>query len=132
MAAVCGWHEFHARTVAEFESRARSGDDLLIAAHSLVESYAVLTRLPSPNRLSAQTSMALLDANWSAVEVVHLTAAGTWRALRRARTLGVYGGQVYDAMIASCAEKAGASTILTWNIRPFSRLSGGMRVARPR
>ena len=131
VAAACGWHEFHGRTIGELDRRVRDGDDLLTASHSLVESYAVLTRLPSPNRMSAETAMALIEANWSAMEVVHLTAAETWRALRRARTLGVYGGQVYDAVIAACAEKARASTILTWNIRHFARLSGGIRGTGP-
>ncbi|MDE0124540.1 MAG: hypothetical protein OXN97_08195 [Bryobacterales bacterium] len=37
--------------------------------------------------------MTPIEANWSAVEEVHLTAAETWRALRRARTFGVYGAE---------------------------------------
>ena len=132
VAAACGWHEFHGRTVAELDNRARSGDDLVIASHSLVESYVVLTRLPSPNRLSAETAMALLEANWGAAAVVHLTAMETWVALRMARTLGVSGGPLYDAVIATSAEKARASTVLTWNVRHFARLADEIRVAEPR
>ena len=65
VAAVCGWHEHHTRTVAELDGRARSGDELVIASHSLVETYAVLTRLPSPHRLTPATTMTLLEANWA-------------------------------------------------------------------
>lgn len=132
VAAVCGWHEHHTRTVAELEERARNGDELAIASHSLVETYAVLTRLPSPHRLTPATAIALLEANWWSADVIHLTAEETWRALRRASSLGVAGGQCYDAVIASCGEKAAASTLLTWNARHFSRFSNGLRAAGPR
>ena len=59
VAAVCGWHEHHTRTVAELDGRARSGDELVIASHSLVETYAVLTCLPSPHRLTPANTMTL-------------------------------------------------------------------------
>ena len=73
-AAVSGWHEFHARTVAEIEERERNGQELVIASQSLAESYSLLTRLPSGKRLSADVAMDLLEANWAAALVVHLTA----------------------------------------------------------
>ena len=132
VAAVCGWHEHHTRTVTELARRADSGDELVIASHSLVEAYAVLTRLPSPQRLTPATAMTLLEENWRAANVVHLTAEETWRTLRKANRLGVAGGQCYDAVIASCAEKAEALTLLTWNVRHFSRFSNGLRVVAPR
>jgi len=132
VAAVCGWHEHHKRTAAALNECARSGDELVIASHSLVETYAVLTRLPSPHRLTPATATALLEANWRSAEVVHLTAEETWHALRKANRLGVAGGQCYDTVIASCAEKAGASTLLTWNVRHFSRFSNGLRAVEPR
>ena len=132
VAAMCGWHEHHTRTVAELEWRARNGDELVIASHSLVETYAVLTRLPSPHRLTAATAITLLEANWGSADVIHLTAKETWRTLRKASRLGVAGGQCYDAVIASCAEKSAALTLLTWNVRHFSRFSNGLRAVGPR
>lgn len=93
VAAASGRHEFHVRTVAELDSRARDGDDLLSAGHSLVEPCAVLTGLSSPDRLSAETAKALPEATWSAAEAVRLPAAEIWRALRRATALGVSRGQ---------------------------------------
>ena len=50
---------------------------------------------------------------------MHLTATETWRALRRAQRREVIGGQTYDMLIAACALKADAATILTWNVRHF-------------
>ena len=93
----------------------------MLAAHSLAETYAVLTRLPGPNRLRSGDAIALLEANWRETPVIHLTAAETWRTLRRAHRRGMIGGQTYDMLIAACALKAGATTILTWNVRHFAR-----------
>ncbi len=92
----------------------------MLAAHSLAEAYAVLTRLPAPNRLRSEDAIALLEANWRETPVVHLTAAETWRALRRAQRRGVIGGQTYDMLIAACARKAGTATIITWKVRHFA------------
>lgn len=132
VASACGWHEHHSRTVADIERRVRHGEELVIASHSLVEAYAVLTRLPPPNRLATDTALALIEANWKTAAVVHLNADDTWRALRNARRLGMAGGQAYDAVIAASAEKAGASTLLTWNVRHFARFANGMRIVAPR
>ena len=93
----------------------------MLAAHSLAETYAVLTRLPGPNRLRSGDAIALLQANWGETPVVHLTARETWCALSRAHRRGATGGQTYDMLIAASALKAGAATIVTWNVRHFAR-----------
>ena len=77
VATVCSWHEHHARTLAEIERRERAGEELVLAAHSLAEAYAVVTRLPAPNRLRSRDAIALLEANWRETPVVHLTASET-------------------------------------------------------
>ena len=61
----------------------------------------------------------------------NLTAAETWRALRRAHRRGVIGGQTYDMLIAACAQKAGAATIITWNVRHFAAASPEIGVESP-
>lgn len=126
-AAVCGSHEHHTRTVPELEGRARDGDELVIASHSLGEAYAVLTRLPSPHRLTPATARTLLEVNWRSADVIHLTAEETWRALAKASSLGVAGGQCYDALIASWAEKGATLNLRTWYVRHYSRFSNGLR-----
>ena len=131
VATVCSWHEHHARTREELERRERAGEQLVLAAHSLAETYAVLTRLPGPNRLRSGDAIALLDANWRKTPVVHLTAAETWRALRRAQRRGVIGGQTYDMLIAACALKAGAATIITWNVRHFAAATPEIGIEAP-
>ena len=131
VATVCSWHEHHARTIAELERREGVGEELVLAAHSLAEAYAVLTRLPAPNRLRSEDALALLEANWRETPVVQLTAADVWSALRQAQRRGVIGGRTYDLLIAACALKAGARTIITWNVRHFATAAREIDVEVP-
>jgi predicted nucleic acid-binding protein len=131
VAAVLSWHEDHAATVEDLRRRPRRGDKLVLAAHTLVESYAVLTRLPANRRLEAQEAWTLLRANWSRAELVGLTPAEHWALLENAAEARIEGGQSYDALIAACARKAGVDLLLTWNLSHFARLAGPFRVSRP-
>ncbi len=131
IALVCEWHEHHARTQAEFQRRARAREELVLAAHTLAEMYAVLTRLPSPHRMRSEDALTLIEGNWSDTPTVHLTARDTWNALRDFQQRGITGGQIYDALIATAAIKAGASAILTWNRRNFEPFADSIRIESP-
>jgi len=131
IASACAWHEHHARTHAEFQRRARAQEELVLAAHSLAEIYAVLTRLPPPHRMRGEDALTLIEGNWSDTPTVHLTARETWDALRKSQQRGVKGGQIYDALIAAAAIKAGASAIVTWNRRNFGPFAGNIRIESP-
>ncbi len=131
VAAVCSWHEHHERTRAELERRADANEQLVLAAHSLAETYAVLTRLPAPNRLRATDAIALIELNWLDAPVVQLTAHETWESLREAQRHGLLGGQMYDVLIAMAALKAQASTIVTWNVRHFAPFAGKIGIEAP-
>jgi predicted nucleic acid-binding protein len=93
----------------------------VLAAPTLVEAYAVLTRLPPPHRLSGHDAWTLLESNWAETEAITLAASEYWRLLRGCRDEGVSGGQVFDAVIAACARKARAEMLLTWNVAHFAR-----------
>ena len=103
------------------------------AAHALAESYAVLTRLPAPHRLSPADALALLEANFlEAALIVALDGDGYRALLRRAGKEGVSGGRTYDAVIAECAVKARAAVLLTFNAQHFEGLdAAGIRVIVP-
>ena len=132
VAVLCAWHQHHERTLAELERRIVDGQELILSAHSLVETYAVLTRLPPPNRLRGRDAFALIEENWAGRPVVHLTGRDTWRALHDVRQLGVVGGQTYDALIAASALKARAAELLTWNVRNFAAFSERTIIVTPR
>lgn len=123
VAAVCAWHEHHERAAAEVNRRLSARQAMVVVAPALVETYAVLTRLPPPHRLSPSDALRLVDANFaSAGRVVALDARAYVTLLRRSRDEGVAGGRVYDAVIAQCAVKGGAASLLTFNADHFASL----------
>ena len=132
VAAVSSWHEHHDRTCAEIERRKRGNEQLVVAAHSLAETYAVLTRLPAPHRLRAADAIALIERNWKDTPIMNLTGTETWNALHEAQRRAMIGGQMYDALIAVAALKAEASTIITWNVRHYKACAARIAVEAPR
>ena len=89
------------------------------AAHSLVEVYASLTRMPGEHRMSAAQALLFLGTLRDRLTVVALDAPEYLVGLERFGALGIVGGTIYDAMMALCALKANAETIYTWNLRHF-------------
>ena len=105
---------------------------MIVAAPALVESYAVLTRLPAPHRLSPRDALDVLEANFiRAGKIVALDGASYRALLRRAPEEGVVGGRTYDAVIAACADKARAAALLTFNEDHFQPLRHQAEVVVP-
>ena len=132
IAAVCAWHERHADTIAAITRRLDRADRLVIAAHALVETYAVLTRLPSPHRLAPGDAWALVHANF----VEHATLAtlpnrGHVALLRQLAADGIGGGRSYDALIGRSAARGKAAELLTLNPRHFDSSPGGIGIVEP-
>lgn len=132
VATISPWHEHHERTRSELERRADAGEELQLAAHSIVEAYAVLTRLPSRHRLKPSDALSLLESNWGQTTLVHLTGREVWNALRQAPTRGAAGGRTYDLLLAMAALKANASALLTWNVRHFEPFEDDIEVITPK
>jgi predicted nucleic acid-binding protein len=132
VAAVCTWHERHVAAAAAIESRLERGEQLAISASALVETYAVLTRLPAPHRLSPGDAWALIDANFVVrCRTVALTDAAYLTMLRSLAKQAVGGGRTYDAVIAECAREAEAAALLTFNRRHFDPPPEGVSVLEP-
>jgi predicted nucleic acid-binding protein len=123
IAPVCGWHKFHPKAAAEIEQRLEKREQLATAAHALAEAYAVLTRMPAPHRLAPADALALIEGNFTdGARVIALDAAGYRSLLKRAPRDGLSGGRTYDAIIAECAVRARAATLLTFNALHFQAL----------
>jgi predicted nucleic acid-binding protein len=105
---------------------------MVVAAHTLLETYAVLTRLPPPYRLRPADALGLVEGVRDQCEVVALSAAETWSLLRKLPGGGIAGGSTYDALVAACARKGSADAIVTWNVRDFERVAEGLEVVSPR
>jgi predicted nucleic acid-binding protein len=133
VASLSVWHQHHERAATEIERRLNLGEEMVIAAPALVETYSVLTRLPQPRRLPSSTAVALIEDNFvSRGAVIALDDAAYRALLRQAVTGDIRGGQIYDAVIAACARAANASTLLTFNERHFRRFGGqGLSIVVP-
>lgn len=92
------------------------------AAHSLAEVYASMTRMPAPHRASAAEASQFVTSLLGRLHPVALTAREQVAAITDWAGRGIVGGAFYDALIASCALKAGARLIYTWNRSDFQRL----------
>lgn len=104
-------------------TESRDGDVLLVAAHSLAETYATLTRIPRPLRVSAQQAMGLIEQNiLPDFEVIALSQKDYVDALRYLAQHNLTGGVIYDALILHAGRKGDADRILTLNPRHFRRI----------
>ncbi len=112
-----------ARPVLE---RIKAGKDTgFVAAHSLAEAYAVLTRLPGSERVAPTVSWQLISKNViDGFTLVQLTPKEYAQTLEKAASDGVEGGTTYDALILAAAAKSGADRIYTFNLRHFQALAG--------
>lgn len=133
VAAVCSWHEHHVRAAAEINRRLAARATLIVAAPALAETYAVLTRLPPPHRLSPADAWYFVHTNFAgAGKVVALTGPEYVTLLQRAHDRGISGGRIYDAVIAACAHKGRARSLLTFNDTHFVALAEpGLEIVVP-
>ncbi len=123
VAAMVTSHPSHPQA-APWLRRAKTGDEeFFVAAHTLAELYAVLTRLPTAPRISPAVALRLVEENVaSRATVVALDASEYRRLLGRWAELGVAGGAVYDGLVARVAEKIRAERLLTLNLSHFRRV----------
>jgi predicted nucleic acid-binding protein len=132
VAAVCAWHEHHAAAADEIEERLDRGERLVVAAHVLVEAYAVLTRLTPPHRLAPADAWTLIRANFvEQAGIAALTGPQHVSLIGKLAAANIRGGRTYDAVIGAAAEKAGAAILLTFNPRHFEPAPEGILVVVP-
>jgi predicted nucleic acid-binding protein len=115
-------HHHAARPVLE---RIQAGrDEGWVAAHSLAECYAVLTRLPGANQVPSGTAWQLISENTVELfSVVSLGAKEYAATLEAAAAKNIEGGTIYDALLLTAASKSGAERIYTFKTSHFQRLA---------
>jgi hypothetical protein len=133
IAGVCPWHEYHGPAAASLERRFIRGLSLVVAGHALLEAYAVMTRLPTPYRLSGPDAWHLLGRNFADRATVLGCDGGAYvPLLDRLAASGVTGGRSYDALIATVLAPVGGVEFLTLNPRHFDRLHAKLVIVDPR
>lgn len=116
-------HEHHEPSFEAFAKADRQHASC--AAHSLAEFYAAVTRLPGRHRLGGDQALLFVQEIRERFSVIALTSEEHFAALQRAAATGIVGGTVYDVLLAQCAVKANAATLLTWNVKHFNRFDLG-------
>lgn len=121
---MCSWHQFHTDAIREINKHLSRREKLILAAPALVESYSVLTRLPSPHRLAPEIAGWLLRENYSLrYDTVTLDARRYENVIEHAAQSQIAGGAIYDLVILECARSSGARILLTFNPRHFERIA---------
>jgi predicted nucleic acid-binding protein len=105
VAGILAAHENH-----EAARRCLEADRPRLVAHSAFETYSVLTRLPLPDRLSPSAAWRLLDRHFRSAPLV-LRARSLQQLLASLANSGVWGGSVYDGLVAGTAKEHGAELV---------------------
>ena len=131
VAALLGWHEHHKPARQTLDSGLTSGR-LILPAPALMESYSVMTRLPSPHRIAVSDAVALLHETFHQVPVIALEADEHWSLLHRLEEKGISGGRAYDGHILACARKGKCGCLYTFNEKDFLALDEpDIEIVRP-
>ena len=101
--------------------------------HVLAETYATLTALPLPRRITADAALRLIEANFaSRLTVLPLNTSDYTHSLQRVAQLGLTSGIIYDALHLHAAETSGCERLYTYNTAHFNRLQPrGLMIAQP-
>lgn len=102
--AFASWHQAHESAIAVLARKPR------LPAHAALESFSVITRLPPPQRPKPAVVLSFLRAHF-ADSYLTLSAAQHAMLLEEATNQAIWGGAVYDALIAATAREAGATLI---------------------
>ena len=123
---VAGLVEAHPAHAGAFRwlSRALKKEfEFYVCAHSLLELYAVLTRMPLQPRITPGTARRMMRVNIETrATIVTLTKADYLAVVGEVGDFGLLGGVVYDALIARCARKTSCDVLLTLNEGDFQRV----------
>lgn len=125
VASVLENHEHYERSFRAFSAVDRSSG--FCGMHNLAETYAILTRYPGKDCLSAEQGLLALEMIQNRLTIVALSLTEYIAALYKFSGMGIVGGGIYDALIATCALKGRVDVLYTWNTAHFLRL--GQEVA---
>jgi predicted nucleic acid-binding protein len=134
VAACIEEHEHHARALPLVQSVHQRRLEGVVSAHSLLECYAILTRLPRSPRITPIQAAKLVEENIVRhFGVVALTAKEYGELASKLGQENIVGGRAYDALHVECASKSAAERIYTFNVQHFTALAGNLsaRIAAP-
>jgi predicted nucleic acid-binding protein len=131
VAAVHANHPLH-KPMAGWLDAALDEHAIIVAHHSVLESYAVLTRLPAPYRLGpAEADRVLRETLETHATIAPFDGAAIWDLVDRIGQMPAAGGATYDAFIVEILKGAGVHAIATSHVDQFRRLSRDIDIIDP-
>jgi len=123
IAAVIEGHPAHALAFPWLQRVKDRVDSGVVAAHTLAEMYAILTRLPVRPPISPVMAREIIKVYVLDIcEVVALSGADYAVLLNHLADLGIAGGAAYDALLLHAAWKADVDQVVTLNPHDFRRV----------
>ena len=123
IAALVESHPMHVRAFPWLKKAKAKDFELVVASHTIAETYAVLSTLPIKPRISPSVAWRLINENIVSVsKIVSLTPAEYSFTIKQISELGLAGGITYDALIAKVAQKSKVERMLTLNLERFTRV----------
>ena len=123
IAALVEAHPIHQSSFPWLKQAKDKNFELIVAAHTVAELYAVLSTLPTKPRITPAVAWRLIHENIEAIaKIVSLTAAEYSSVIKKISDKGLSGGITYDALIAKVAEKSKVDRLLTLNPDHFKRV----------
>jgi len=114
-----GDHVHHKASLELFVQFDKAGG--CCGAHSLVEVFSTLTRMPGRHRISGEQAMLFIGSIRERLSLIAFDGEEYAEALMASAARGIVGGAIYDAMLAHCAIKSQAEAIYTWNARHYAQ-----------
>jgi predicted nucleic acid-binding protein len=106
--------------------------EAFVAAHSLAELYATLSATHSPRMRRLDDVLEAVRQAALVFTPVALAEADYLWVVEQVGTTWARSGQVSDALILKCAERANADVVYTWNIAHFRRIAWSTMIDRIR
>lgn len=121
IAAFWGGHANHEASIQQFAKAEKKHSSC--AAHTLAEVYATMTALPVKPLIPPEQVLLFVEEIRKRLSLVSLEPEEYYESLQRAADRGLTSGRIYDALLMSCAAKAKAEVIYTWNLKHFHSIA---------
>jgi len=131
---IAAIHKNHPNNLAacSWLNNAIINHDVVIAQHSVLETYSVLTRLPPKWRLTSSEVVLLLKTNLkSQINIIHFPPKSFLGWIDKSASNNIIGGQIYDSYIIKTLFAAKVDAIATFNISHFSKLVDNVKLINP-
>jgi predicted nucleic acid-binding protein len=97
-----------------------AAQDSVTSAHTLAETFAVLTKV---YKFDSESVTAVLAALPTALRVEPISIADYFDAMSQSKSRRIIGGRIYDALHSAVARRLKADRVLTFNVNDFKSVA---------